>query len=111
MLLPTGQKIRFPRILPSRTIVETRLFGWNACDKPAADIIKVTYDDFYKLSHVDGLWQNFDWDGQAAKEMWGAPSKIPDERREEIRRKVPVSTSMQQSVELLTWRTRNLRCG
>jgi len=41
--------------IDAQNVRGTRLFGWNACDKPAADIIKATYDDFYKLSHVDGL--------------------------------------------------------
>ncbi|KAF1961810.1 hypothetical protein CC80DRAFT_436156 [Byssothecium circinans] len=63
----------------------TRLFGWQACEQSAVNIIKETYADFYKLSHVDGLWKNFDWNGQAAKDMWGTPTKIPNERREEIR--------------------------
>jgi len=69
----------------------TRLFGYEGCDRPAKDAINTAYDDFYKLSHLDGLYANFDWKGQAAREFWGsdvAPkAPLNDGTKEEIRRK------------------------
>jgi hypothetical protein len=50
----------------------TRLFGYDGCDSQAAKIINAAYDDFYKLSHLDGLYANFDWKGQASREFWGS---------------------------------------
>jgi hypothetical protein len=62
----------------------TRLFGFEDCGTKEYDIIKEAYNDFYKLSHLDGLYANFAWDNQPAQEMWG--KGITDGIKEEIRR-------------------------
>lgn len=70
-----------PKTYEARGCLDTR-----AVDR---QIIDSTYDDFYKLSHLDGLYQNIAWEEQAAKEMWGVtsgPAPKPDDRKEEIRR-------------------------
>jgi hypothetical protein len=68
----------------------TRLFGYDGCDSQATKIINAAYDDFYKLSHLDGLYKNFNWKGQAAKEFWGSDvspkAPLDDVRKEEIQR-------------------------
>ena len=76
-------------LIDAQNLRGTRLFGYTGCTSDDKKIIHSTYDNFYKLSHVDGLYQNFAWNEQAAKGMWGATSgrtPIPDERKEEIRR-------------------------
>lgn len=74
--------------LDAANVRGTRLFGYEGCDSPAKDAINAAYNDFYKLSHLDGLYANFDWKGQAAREVWGSEvsQKAPlnDERKEEI---------------------------
>ena len=73
-------------LLDAQNVRGTRLYGYTGCSSNDKSIIDATFDDFYKLTHIDGLWANFAWNEQPAKEMWGAPTKIPDERKEEIRR-------------------------
>lgn len=78
------------KLLDAANIRGTRLFGYTGCSENDRSIIDSTYNDFYRLTHIDGLWKNFAWNEQAAKEMWGVltgPRPIPDERKEEIRRR------------------------
>ena len=71
----------------------TRLFGYEDCGPQEYKIINDAYNDFYKLSHLDGLYANFAWDNQPAQEIWG--KGIPDGTKEEIRRTFYVSPERQ----------------
>jgi hypothetical protein len=67
----------------------THLFGWKGCTGERAKLIKQAYNDFYTLSNQLEVYNNIDWNGQAATDFWGPSSgknKIPDNTREEIAR-------------------------
>jgi hypothetical protein len=56
-------------LIDAQNLRGTRLFGFNGCDSKAQTIIHSTYDDFYKLSHQNGLSANIAWKEEAAKDM------------------------------------------
>ncbi|KAL9618507.1 MAG: hypothetical protein Q9160_006763 [Pyrenula sp. 1 TL-2023] len=63
------------------------LFGWTACEQNERSIIEETYDDFYKLAQQQEVYNNIDWNHQAAREFWGAASgkkPIKDDTKKQI---------------------------
>ncbi|KAF1829867.1 hypothetical protein BDW02DRAFT_126738 [Decorospora gaudefroyi] len=72
--------------IDAENIRGTRLFGYYGCASGDVKIINEAYNDFGKLSHVNGLYSNIAWGDQAAKEMWGNDDDkkwpLPDERKE-----------------------------
>ena len=66
-----------------------RLFGWKGCLPPAVKSIREAYDDFQKLAKQKALWEDIDWESQAAKEIWGHGSgnkAVTDDRKKQIQR-------------------------
>ncbi|KAG8531808.1 uncharacterized protein KY384_003444 [Bacidia gigantensis] len=49
----------------------TKLFGWKGCEKQDQQTIVQTFNDFYTLAQQKSVWDDIDWDSQAAQEIWG----------------------------------------
>ncbi|PIA96168.1 hypothetical protein CB0940_10524 [Cercospora beticola] len=64
----------------------TRLFGFRGCGEDEQFAIIEAWDDFYTLAQQKGLYQNTDWNSQAAREIWGHSSATPisDEIKNQI---------------------------
>ena len=62
----------------------TRIFGGAGCDGDTWSAIKESWHDFHDVAATDGLKSNIDWKSDFAKEIWGPPDKIPDDRKKYI---------------------------
>lgn len=49
----------------------TRLFGWKGCGVNEVNSITEAWNDFYTLAQQKSLYQNIDWSGRPAQEIWG----------------------------------------
>lgn len=68
-----------------------RLFGWKGCGGGDREkVIARAYNDFYKLSNQQAVYNAINWKGDAAIDFFGpgeGDHKIPDDTRKEIQRK------------------------
>jgi hypothetical protein len=62
----------------------TRIFGGAGCDGGDWSMIKESWHDFNTIVATNGVKSDIDWNSQAAKEFWGPPGSIPQDRKDFI---------------------------
>lgn len=76
----------------------TRLFGYDGCTLFDRDNQKINngWDDFYKLSSLDRLYSNIDWNSRAVNEFFGSGEQhsISDEQKKLIQQKYYLASQM-----------------